>query len=558
MADPATRRRCASAPAVAGAVIVAIALRLPTATSRAVIGYDDGVYLASVRAVRDGGAPFRDVFSSQGPAFLPLLRLGDLLCGNGPWGPRLVPVAAAGVIVVLVAALARRVSDQLGAVVAASLAGTSGALLFSTSRIESDGIAVAFAAGGILAASAGGRRRSLAGGCLLGVAIAIKSLLVAPAALALLVLVVRRRGRVAALEVLVAAAAVPILLSFLWGIDDVWEQFVALHLDARHPIALPRRATSLWHDVWRVDRLLVAALAVGAVAALGRGGRGRALRDGSHLALAAWVWLAGAVGVLLLHAPLFPQHLTAVVVPAALVVARLRPPWWALAGVAAILGAGHGAAVGWRTSPRELTPSQAAAVRLLEGIEPTAGLVITDEPTLLWLADRASPGQLVDPSHVRIDAGQLDAATVADAAEQPGVCAVLLWSGRLDDIRGLRAALAPDYRDAWSDGDRRLLLRAGCTSEARTGKPLADRDRAAGAALGAASHSRAPPWSAAPSAPPSSPRPAHRPRTRRRRPRGPRRPHALPDRTSPDQHRLVRARVSRGRRRGRRGRRSAS
>lgn len=252
----------------------------------------------------------------------------------------------------------------------------------------------------------------------------------------------------------------------------MWQQFVALHLDARHPIDVLERATSLWHDVWRVDRLLVASLAVGAITSLaGRRGGERSPRDGgSDLAVATGVWLVAAVGVLMLQAPLFPQHLTAVVVPAAVLVARLRPPWWALASVAALLAVGHGAAVGWRTSQRELTASQADAVQLIESIEPTTAMVITDEPTLLWLTDRSSPGQLVDPSHVRIDADYLDAAAVAEAARQPNVCAVLLWSGRLDDIDGLRHALEPDYRLAWSNGDRQLLLRVGCTSNTFAGK----------------------------------------------------------------------------------------
>ena len=62
-------------------------LRLPNVVSRAPIGYDDGVYLSSVVAMRHGELPFRDVFSSQGPAFLPLLWLGDLAgCPGGLGG----------------------------------------------------------------------------------------------------------------------------------------------------------------------------------------------------------------------------------------------------------------------------------------------------------------------------------------------------------------------------------------------------------------------------------------------------------------------------------------
>ncbi|MDP1805513.1 MAG: hypothetical protein Q8K72_10135, partial [Acidimicrobiales bacterium] len=77
---------------------MAVLLRLPRMLARAPIAFDDGVYLASVGAMRAGGAPFRDVFSSQGPAFLPLLWLGDRLAGQPYWGPRLVPVLAGVVL----------------------------------------------------------------------------------------------------------------------------------------------------------------------------------------------------------------------------------------------------------------------------------------------------------------------------------------------------------------------------------------------------------------------------------------------------------------------------
>src|SRR5919199_3531029 len=61
-------------PAIAAATI---ALRIPAYVAVRHLSFDDGVYGASAIALRHGGLPFRDVFSSQGPLFLPLVWLAD-------------------------------------------------------------------------------------------------------------------------------------------------------------------------------------------------------------------------------------------------------------------------------------------------------------------------------------------------------------------------------------------------------------------------------------------------------------------------------------------------
>jgi hypothetical protein len=177
------------------------------------------------------------------------------------------------------------------------------------------------------------------------------------------------------------------------------------------------------------------------------------------LVLAVVVWLAGAVVLLLVHAPLFTQHLTVVVLPAAILAARCRPPWAVAAVLVLALLPGHAAGAHWRLSSAVATPAEAAMVEELRHATPEGSLVISDEPALGWMAGRGSPGWLVDPSHVRIDAGQLTTADVVQAARALDVCAVLFWSGRLDDLPGLRKALAGSYRSAVRDGHRELLVR---------------------------------------------------------------------------------------------------
>ena len=59
--------------------IVALLLRLPGYFAAKSLVFDDAVFAASAFAMRAGEAPFRTVFSSQGPLFLPLIWLGDLV-----------------------------------------------------------------------------------------------------------------------------------------------------------------------------------------------------------------------------------------------------------------------------------------------------------------------------------------------------------------------------------------------------------------------------------------------------------------------------------------------
>jgi hypothetical protein len=171
--------------------------------------------------------------------------------------------------------------------------------------------------------------------------------------------------------------------------------------------------------------------------------------------------MGASVLLVVLHSPIWAHHLSVMTVPAAVLVARRCPPLPVIAVIALVLLPAHGDRVGWRLSQPQATPSQRAVVALLADIEPAEGLVITDEPTLGWLADRVSPGTLVDPSHVRIDAGQLTTGQVTAAADDPNVCAVLLWSGRLDDLAGLRPSLE-GYRSVLQDGDHELLLSDRC------------------------------------------------------------------------------------------------
>ena len=378
--------------------------------------------------MRAGGRPFIDVYSSQGPAFLPLLWLSDLLGLRTWWAPRLLPVIAGVAATVLVHRIGLRMTDRVGAAIGALLVATSGCLLYSTERIESDGVAIAFAAAAVLVASGSGRRRLVLATVLLGVAVAVKSLFVAPAALAVVWLVWRRGGWRPALAVGAGAAAVVLAVSVPWGLDAVWHQFVVLHLRAGDGLDVGANRDLVRRLLRHRDRLLLwtAAAAAGWSALRWAWSRPRPgpLEPGptkvGDLHVALWLWLLGSVVVLLLHQPLFLQHVCLVVPPAALLVALHRPPLLAVALVVVLLLPAHGAAGEWRRTSITPTERDQVGIDLLRRIEPREAKVISDAPALVWFAGRTSPGALVDPSFVRIETGELVTADVVAAAARTG------------------------------------------------------------------------------------------------------------------------------------------
>ena len=66
----------------------AVLLRLPMLFASRTLVFDDGVYGVSVIDMRHGLAPYRGVFSAQGPLHFPLLYAGDLLSFHSIDGPR--------------------------------------------------------------------------------------------------------------------------------------------------------------------------------------------------------------------------------------------------------------------------------------------------------------------------------------------------------------------------------------------------------------------------------------------------------------------------------------
>jgi len=430
---------------VIGLVILALVVRIGSLISPRHLGFDDGVYGASINAMRHGGAPFRDVFSSQGPLFLPVVAVFDRLGAHWIDAPRLAAIAAGVAVTLATFRIACTFTDRATAALAAGLVATSGTLLWTTGPLTSDGLAEAWACWAVFAAlwyrRAPSWPRVLAVGLLCGAAVSTKSLLVGPAVVTAFVIVLgARRWRHAAI-VPGLAAGVLLLAALPWGLHDVYDQSVRYHLDktgSRKPVENLRKVTS---TLWTRDLPLLAVGALAAIAAVIRWFRRRATpapaRDSPAACTGVRVrvlvlWFVLAVGVVVWQDPMWRNHIAHMVVPAALLASIYRPPWRVL-GLAILtlpLWASH---LSTLLVPHDYTGRDALVERILAQLPHRAGGV-SDEPGLVYRADRLIPGNLVDASRLRVEAKakslRVTPEVVAAAARRPDVCAVVVWSTR--------------------------------------------------------------------------------------------------------------------------------
>jgi hypothetical protein len=457
----------------AGIALAAVAVRLPAFLALRHLSFDDGVYGASAVAMRHGGLPFRDVFSSQGALFLPLVWLFDLLGLRTFDAPRLLAVASGVALVLATWSAARALQSSTGAAaLAAGLVATSGSVLWVTGPLTSDGPGLALAAWAVTSAlwyrRSPSLRWAIAAGVLLGAALSVKSLLLAaglPVAWALLPNRRHFAAAVAAAGILSVAVALP------WGLGDVWDQAFKYHLEAagsRTPIRNLRKLISTLGD--RDLPIVVAGLLglVGMWLARSRGSRRDSPTTAAGAALVV-AWLAGTSVVLALEHPLWRNHVAHLVPASALLVAvafdRLRPRAVRGALVAVVLlavpyHAVHLSEMLWPAPPG---PALAAARADLRALPPGAQ-VISDDPGVVWRAGRRTPDDLVDTSILRIESSRLTAPSLARASVADPVCAVLVWSYRFGDLAALPKLLEDrGYRaTARYGGPKVLYVRDAC------------------------------------------------------------------------------------------------
>jgi hypothetical protein len=440
--------------------VVALVVRLPAFFAPQPLGFDDGQFAMSVIAMRHGGLPFREIFSSQGPLFLPIAWLGDLVSFRTIDSPRFSSLLAGVALAVLVLHLARRLTGPGAARFAALLVALSGSVLWTTVPLTSDGIGAALTVATALAAVAyWGRpsvRRAIVIGVLAGAALAVKSLLVIPGlvAAALWVLLRRRVRDIAAVPVV--AVVVVLLVSAPWGLGRVYDQYVRYHTDAvaDRPVAANLHklvSTFVERDLpllvaGVVTLVLVLALVMRhrrtATADSAGAPLTRALPDGT--ALAPWfpvlVWLVLSVMVVLTESPMWRNHVAHVAVPFALLVgvglgvgASAERYVAVAAGLALLAAPWTVVHLGEILRPQEPTGNTARLEQRLRAL-PAGAMAISDTPGLVWRASRRVPDRYVDVSILRITSPtktlRLTEDDIVHDARRADVCAVVRWSDK--------------------------------------------------------------------------------------------------------------------------------
>ena len=428
--------------------VATVALRLPAYVADRHLTFDDGVYGASAVAMRAGGVPFRDVFSSQGPLFLPLVWLADLAGLRTANAPRLLGLAAALLVAGATYLAGRAVSDRAGGLLAAGLVTTAGSVLWVTGPVASDGIAIAFATLTVLLTLRWRHQvtpwRAVALGLGVGATVSVKALLAPVIVPVALVLLASRRAGLVAL-----AAGTSMAFHFsLWlpfGPAEVWEQAFGYHLDVagdRTPGANLAKVLSTAGD--RDALVLAATMLALAAGAARRGSAQRAWwRDLRSPDLLLLGWLGAIAVVLLAEHPMWRPHVSQLVPPLAILAARHRPPWQALAAAAVLLVPYHLVHVWDILHPAGYRTDTVAAMDILRDL-PRGALAMSDDPGVVWRAGLRTPPDLVDASVLRLESGNLTAADIAAAAAEPEVCAVVVRSrarwGSLPDLPARLAA----------------------------------------------------------------------------------------------------------------------
>lgn len=475
-------------------------LRLPAFFATKHLTFDDGVFAASALAMRDGDVPFRDVFSSQGPLFLPLVWLGDLAGGRTMNGPRVLAVVAGVVCVLAIYLVGRQLTDRWGALLAAGLATTAGSLVWVTGPLAADGPALAFVVIGFGLALRLRDRPTPATAALLGVAIgaglstkaieapvllSVGLVLVAPFAAA----ATRRRFDPAALLLpLVAAAcavAVFVALALPFGFADVWDQAFTYRADAAHDRDVLANAGKLFATLWDRDLAVLAFAVVAAGCAALAHRRGRSARPIARGAtpwhahhppqdppgwmpsapLLLVLWLGATLAwLVLVVSPLSRPHLSALIPPLALLVGAYRPPPKVLAVTALVLVPAVAVQLDGVRWPGPYRGSEAEVVALLREL-PDGAWALSDDPGLVWRSGHRTTADLVDPSMYRVQQDRITEDGIAEQAADPRVCAVVVRSDeRFGAFPGLPDRLAAEgYVEVLrSGGPRVAYVRPDC------------------------------------------------------------------------------------------------
>ena len=454
----------------------AIVLRLPSFFSSAPIGFDDGVYGISANSMRAGYAPYRSVFSSQGPLFLPIIYLADLLGLQRMNSARLAPLAAGVAVTIAVYFCATRLTTRRAAILAGALCASSGVVLWTTGPITSDGVSGAFAVCAVAAAlsfrSKPSTRLAIVIALLVGAAVSTKSLLVIPAIGVAWLLVASTQRRI--ITALIPAGAFCVLLatSLPWGLTRVYEQSIGYHTSQPGSIDVLANLDKITGTILDRDPplLLLSILCIlfAIFAAFRRDKKDAPSRQETSKAPLInrlttgnrflWIWLAASIALLLAEQKLWNNHIAIMAPPVALLISCHLPPWRAVAIVLVISIPLQISGMTQIYRPTPLTGDSALAQRAISRVGDSWAL--SDTPGLIWRAGASTDPWFVDGSQLRIATSkaesQITSKSLAGAAAQARVCMVVITSekrwGSFPDLPQRLKAIGYEKTESFKTG----------------------------------------------------------------------------------------------------------
>ena len=394
------------------ALILAAAAAVYARSLHSALSYDEGNYLASLDALRHGEHLGSDVFLDQPPGWYLLLQGLAVPLGQGFVHVRIGMLAIAVLGLVIAWATARALGGPAAGLAAAAVLAIAPPYPTLAATVESDPPSTVLALAAVACALYARQRPWLwaASGATLALAMSVK-LFAVVAGLPILALVVcRRRLRP---FVLAAAGFVAVVLAFVVAyrhvLNQVWQGVFGAHLNARggHQAGAQSNLSRVLHvpDLHTpFGWLALAGIALSLFWLVRRRPLGL---------WPLWLFTLGATLFTLTMKPLLDHHLvllaTALAVPAgaavALTLLRL-PRALALVGTALlVLGISAGLYQEHRRLARNAMPETRnvrCAVDLVRSRTTPDQLVVSDIPSIPYLAGRHQPGQLIDTSIARI------------------------------------------------------------------------------------------------------------------------------------------------------------
>ncbi|REK11023.1 MAG: hypothetical protein DWQ40_12480 [Actinobacteria bacterium] len=419
--------------------------------------FDEGVFLASTDLAASGLTQYRDFFASQGPLFLPMLEVADVLGFGDPRAPRTVMIVAGIAIAIATYFIVATVTSRARSLGLAVLVSISGAVLHAAGPVQSEGPALAFALVALaVTLYRQDRTGALLAGVFIGAAVATKSLHVLPTVSMVAVVMAYRRSWLNLAYTSLAAMTVSLAGALAYGVERVWDQYILFHLAKDNSTNLLDNLAYMGRYLFENDTAL-AIVAVGSILLLARPARHSRIasrHDVPHWLPAAWF---GASLVTLLGFtridPGFVRVMAFVIPPLAYSIAAWsRIPDRVLLGVAGVALVFQFVVIDYQLD----TPDEvAAAVDVLEGLDEER-LFVSDDPGILWSAGRLSHPDTVDPSFARFNTGYLTDDAIQSALLDPETCAFLSTSERFEANEIFPPEL---YQPAGPPG---VFVREGC------------------------------------------------------------------------------------------------